>query len=217
MNREDLINSLIEDLTPVQVLPPIGTRLVIWFFGSLFLITFLMLAIQSFRPGFLGELLHPRFLLECLALFAASLLGGYVLLTRSIPGLGQKRGLNWTVWILSGYFIGSILIGLSGSPSLPPSMLGKRMTCIYEILILSWIPLGMILFEMKRGYAIASTSTFLTMGIVSVAFPVALMQFACMYDPIHIVKYHIVPALIVITTFLTGAAAMARIKSDLQI
>ena len=86
------------------------------------------------------------------------------------------------------------LVGLA-SPALEPSMLGKRPMCFVETLIYSVPPLLALWFIQRRLYPLRPVASAMLAGLSSGLIPAVYMQFACMYEPLHILAFHIGPGL----------------------
>ena len=110
------------------------------------------------------------------------------------------------------FFVASILMGYFGHPSLAPTMAGKRMNCFNEILVLSWIPILSLSYLANKAYPFSKKRIALFIGLAGASLPMSMMQFACMYDPIHALIFHILPGLSVgiVGAFLAKKMAARR-------
>jgi hypothetical protein len=195
MKHEEFLEHLSNDVHPVKPPPaPIRTG-ILWSGASLVLVCTVTYLIQPFRPGFLSQLLSsPRFLLEVLFGLLVSVTAVTAVLASGIPGAREIRMLRFT-------FIGTLLVFIvliSASlltPSLQPSMAGKRPYCVYETLIygipsltilIYWFRFRLVSFERRWSGLIA--------GLAAAMLPAITMHFACMYVPSHVLRYHLLPA-----------------------
>lgn len=210
--RDDLIAELAQGLRPVRRALAPATFALAWLAGAwLFSVGFLA-AGGPMRPGWLAQLAaHPRLQLEFLLGFAA---GGLAILgaaqltvpsprpvsARATPVLGLLAAWSatclWALWDLP----------------VPASMAGKREHCYAEILVCA-APLAVAGFWLARRAApLARTWTGALLGIASASIPAVWMQLACIYDPAHILVFHLAPvgAVAIVATVL-GLIALRRI------
>lgn len=201
--KEELIKQLTEELKPVKTLwsPPL--RFVLWSGLSVILIVGIMLVIQPFRANFYEQLSSKKFFLETLFSILPFISLGFLCLRLAIPGLRVSR--LFFLLALSPFFLFLLSIGYGhfGGPSLPPTMAGKRPYCFYEVLVLSWIPILVMVQLIRRAHAFVNIRLAFMVGLAGSALPMALMQVACMYDPAHILSHHIFGAVIV-TSIMSG-------------
>ena len=85
---------------------------------------------------------------------------------------------------------------MTEAPGGPMSM--KRAHCTYEIFVMGWLPIVMLLGRLRKGYPTESRRLALTMGLAGVSLPVGFMHFACFYQPKHVSIYHLGPALVIV-------------------
>ena len=91
-------------------------------------------------------------------------------------------------------------------------MLGKREHCYYETLLLSSVPFALGLVVARRRMPLERASVGLLVGVASAAVPALMMQWACMYDPAHILGHHLLPlAFVGAAGALAGWAVLARL------
>lgn len=199
-NDLDFINELVADLEPRKVLLPAEKRLGIIVVSQFIIVTMGMLLIQSFRPGFLESFKNLVFATEFILGTVAVITALYFALLYIVPGAAQKK----TFWIGPIVFlITASLIGLGLSHPHPDQMmLGKRPMCVLEVLIFGILPFIHMLYLVKKGFLADSLRTFVAIGLGSALIPAILMHIACMYEPIHVLKYHLAPVIVfvVITT-----------------
>ena len=138
---------------------------------------------------------EPHFLLESLLGLAAIMATTLVTFRAGIPGLAS-RGLALLAAVLLGAWLLNHLLGLSW-PALEPSMLGKRPHCYLETLLLAVPPLVLALHWLGRMYPLSPRLAVLAAGLACGLLPALYMQIACMYEPSHILKFHILPGLLV--------------------
>lgn len=197
MSRHDkLISELSNNLAPVTAPGNINRLAVGWFvLGALFVVAATLLA-GPVRPGAISQLLnHPRFLLETLLGVAAIVWVSLLAFRASVPG-ALSRGFMLTGVALTGLWLAQYAIGLI-SPALEASMLGKRDHCFLEVLIFG-LPVTLAgLFIVNRNYPLNPGRMGIFVGLAAGMLPALLMQIACMYEPAHIIRLHILPGLLV--------------------
>jgi hypothetical protein len=160
------------------------------------------LATGTTRPGALSQLAaSPRFAAEMLL----GLLAGVVAI-HSAAELGVPRPAPpWRraalAMLLMVTWVGAYLYGL-WDPALAPSMLGKRAHCQFEVLVFSAPPAVAAVWMIRQALPLARVWTGAIAAAAAAAVPALLMQLACMYDPAHILSYHLAP--IALAAFIGG-------------
>jgi hypothetical protein len=76
-------------------------------------------------------------------------------------------------------------------------MLGKREGCNLEVLLFSIPTLLIGAIALRRGYVLRPWAAGATLGVAAGAVPALVMQFACMYEPRHILLFHLAPVVLV--------------------
>ncbi len=87
-------------------------------------------------------------------------------------------------------------------PALAPSMVGKRAHCWLEALLAGIPALVVGCYAVRRLWPLHGGWTGALLGLASGAMPALMMNFVCMYEPTHILKFHLLPGL---ATGLVGA------------
>lgn len=203
-SREKLIADLSRDLPPVRRAPGADRLASAWIgLGAVFVVSATFLA-GPVRPGAFSQLLmEPRFLLEtllgALAIFWTGLLAFRsavpAALTRRFAAAGSVLVLAW----LAQYVFGLV------DPALEPSELGKRGFCSLEVMAYSTPLILVALFLVRRLYPLSFVRTALAAGLAAGMLPALYMQLACMYEPFHILFFHVLPGLLMAL----AAAALA--------
>jgi hypothetical protein len=133
-------------------------------------------------------------------------------LSDSIPGLYRRWPirLSWfffIIWLL--HFVGGYV-----SPSLEPSMLGKREHCAAEAYLYS-LPPALLMFWMQRQrFPLNPLRAAIYGAIAAAMLPALAMQVACMYEPTHILQNHVFPILVL--AGVVGAVAFTIIRFSKQ-
>jgi hypothetical protein len=209
--REELIRSLAADLRPVRW----PGRILPWLAGWLLLaVLFTAAAIAAagpFRDGaFLPLLSQSGYTTETLVAALTIILMARAALASSIPDpAGPLRLLSWPAAILV-IWLGFFVVGL-WFPTLPVSQLGHRDHCLAEAQLIALVNLLPLLW-IARGLApLRPRLTGALAGIAAAVVPAAMMQFACMYDPAHILSFHFAPiAMTTVIGALLGPVMVVR-------
>ncbi|MEM7645378.1 MAG: NrsF family protein [Pseudomonadota bacterium] len=208
----EFIAQLSGDLKPVRRLLSPSQRLGIWALFSVVSVLSIMFSVQGFRPGFLEELAKPKFLLETLFAFAPFLSTSLILLLIAVPGVRVSPLKIFAAFVPALIFLGFLGFGIYGAPSTQPTIAGARASCFHEILYLSWIPIFALVFLIRR--ALPPRRVFLggLIGFAGACLPMAIMQVACMYDPMHVLTHHAYPVLIITGIMALMGNAMIHFK-----
>ncbi len=193
-SRSDLIDDLTADLTPVK---SVNTRIssVYWLLSAFALSVSILWLTGPFRADSFHDLLHsPQFLIENIIGVIAIAAVIYTAFEWTIPS--PKNTFSRLVWPLLAIllWVGFYLFGLF-SPALEPSMMGKREFCYYETFIFAIPALVIGLVWARKQWPLHSAVTGGLIGLAAGLVPALIMQFACMYDPSHILTEHILPGL----------------------
>ncbi|TDG12663.1 DUF1109 domain-containing protein [Seongchinamella unica] len=195
-DREELLDSLAGDLAPVKAVPDPLRLACLWLGLSALYVVVLTHLLGPIRPTAMGQLQsEPRFLMEMLV---GSLAAAGLALTAfrvAVPG-ALNRGFTLIVAVLGVLWLAGFILGFV-SPALEPSMLGKRDHCFIETFVYAWPPLLALLYWQRRLYALGPLRAAVLAGLSAGILPALYMQIACMYQPAHILVFHIGPALAV--------------------
>ncbi len=211
-SRASLVRELADGLRPVRrTLSPRSLSL-LWLIGAWVFVGAVTLATGAMRPGVLSQLAaSPRFLVE----IALGLLAG-VAAIRAAAELGVPDVLPpWrraapALLLMAGWL--SVYVYGLWNPALEPSMLGKREGCYLEVLGFAAPPLVAALWLIRRAAPLARVWTGAIAGAAAAAIPGLMMQLVCMYEPAHILSYHLAPiAFAALLGGLAGPAAFRRL------
>jgi hypothetical protein len=194
-DHEKLITSLVNDLEPVKpsagiVLPfQLWLVMVVLFSGGLAWLN------GPYREGALGQLASSlQFSLETIVGCLAIVVMAFMAFRSAIPsGLSEfkQRALPISllfVWV--AFYIYGII-----DPALEESMAGKRDHCYLETMLLAALPLLVGLFWARGLWPTNKMQTGLLFGMAAGSIAAMVMQFACMYDPLHTMLFHVFPGL----------------------
>lgn len=193
MDRTAFIESLAGDLRPTGGRLPATWTLLLWLATSWAVVSALTLATGEIRPGAGEQLLRsPRFILECVLGLAAGVLAFHSAVELSVPGRARRQQLVPLSLTVLTLWVGSYAFALY-DPAVEPSMLGKREHCYYETLLFSSVPFALGLMLARRRMPLQRAWVGLLIGVASAAVPALMMQWACMYEPAHILGHHLLP------------------------
>lgn len=218
MNKQHiLISNLSRDLAPVSSPPNINRLAIAWFLLSAIFVVAITHLFGPIRPGAFSQLgTEPRFLLETMLGVAAILWTSLLAFRSAVPAALSKQ-FAATGMVLMALWLAQYVIGFV-SPALEPSMLGKRDHCFSETLVYSLPVILTGLFLIRRLYPLRPLRTAMSIGLAAGMLPALYMQLACMYEPSHILGYHILPGLLMVGAA-AGIAAIwrpRRLDSNLQ-
>jgi hypothetical protein len=204
-DRQSVIDKLVADLSPIEAPRRLPALAAFWFLGSWLWVVVATLLMGPMRPGSLQQLVHePHFGLETLTGLVAGSMVAWIAFAETVPGR-PRRPIVQAAMGLTTVWLASHIIGFA-YPALEPSMLGKRPYCVFETLIYAIPPLLAGLWLARRRYVLRSSRTGALIGLAAGMMPALFMQLACMYEPSHIMTFHIVPGLaIAIPAALAGA------------
>jgi hypothetical protein len=206
MNKHDeLIANLSRDLAPVSPAPNANWLAASWCLISAIYVVMMTHLMDPIRPGALSQLVsEPRFLLESLlgvvAIVWTSLLG-----FRAAVPAALNRQFAAAGFVLMALWLAQYVVGLV-SPALEPSTLGKRGHCYIETMVYAVPPILAALFLVRRLYPLRFVHTAMSLSLAAGMLPALYMQLACMYEPVHILAFHIIPGLAMV---LMGAVLAA--------
>ncbi len=195
--HDELIAELSRDLEPVRPAYNANAKGMAWLLVSAIFVVATIHVAGPIRSGAFSQLVNePRFLLESLLGIAAIAWVGLAAFRAAIPAALSKpfaaAGL-----ILMALWLAQYLIGLV-SPALEPSELGKRPHCYYETMAYSLPVLVIALVWIRRFYPLNFVRTSMMLGLAAGMLPALYMQLACMYEPVHILGFHLLPGLLMV-------------------
>lgn len=196
IKKDQLVDHLAADLRPVHRFSA-GAVLALWLGIAWAFVCLVTFATGDLRPGVIEQLRQsPRFLVECVLGLVVGIAVFRNAILLSLPGvMSWKRAAIVTVGLL-GVWVGVYVYGLA-NPALEPSMLGKRPHCFVETFAFSSVPLVLGYWLVSRRTPIARGWTGALIGAAAASLPATIMQIACMYDPKHILQFHLAPVAIV--------------------
>ncbi|MBS3797146.1 NrsF family protein [Pseudoalteromonas sp. BDTF-M6] len=209
-DRITFIAELSHHLKPVGRMPDLDKLAMAWFVLSMLYVVVLTHLVGPVRPDAFSQLLStPRFLFETLSGVVAIVYVSVQAFRDAVPGRTSGRlqllGLTLMLFWLLQYVIGLV------APTLEPASLGKRPSCEFETLLYSLVPLILAWFVTRKFYPLHPRRMAISLSLASGMMPALYMQLACMYEPGHILLFHITPGLLVMVIGL-GLAWLYRVK-----
>ena len=195
-DTDQLVDSLVNDLEPVQAQRGIHLPAALWVLGSAVWVVALTQLFGPIRPNALEQLQTiPRFAGEIVLGVVALATLAMAAFRSAIPGQ-LTPGFSRTAFTLVGIWAAGYLVAIV-FPSLEPSMLGKRGHCYLETFAYTTPPLLVALWWQRRRYSLAPARSAVMAGLVAGGLSGLYMQIACMYQPLHSLAFHLAPALVV--------------------
>lgn len=206
---EKSVDQLASGLQPVSVAPSPGSLAVLWLAASALFVVLATHWLGPIRAGAGDQLAQEwRFALEMvLGVVAAVALAAAAFRAASPGRLG--RGLLAFALVTSGLWVAGFGWGLM-DPALEPSMAGKRDHCLYETFLIGLLPLLAACYWQRRLYALRPYRASLLAGLAAGILPALYMQVACMYDPAHILAFHVAPGVLLAACAPLVLATMTR-------
>lgn len=193
--RDELITALAADLRPIGGAGRTTRITLAWLAAAGVFSLLAILAGGPLRPGVAGQLADsPRFAAELVlgvVTIGALVAGAFRL---SIPSMRAPTVLVAVPLAMLAAWIGLYVYGLA-SPSLEPSMAGKRGHCILETALFGLPALVAGMVAARRLWPLHGAWIGFMFGLAAGAIPALIMQFACMYEAMHILTYHLAPGL----------------------
>lgn len=211
-NHEKLISSLVDELEPIGKSVKVMIPFQLWLLMAALLTASLAWFWGPYRVGALGQLVSSmQFSLETVAGCIAILAIAFIAFQSTIPASASAFKQGKVPLLLLGAWVAFYLYGLV-DPALIESKAGKRDHCYLETMLLSTLPLIVALLWAKTAWPTNQAQTGLLFGLASGAIAAMVMQFACMYDPVHALVFHVLPGLLMGVVGIILARKM--IKSD---
>ena len=194
--RNELISELSNDLQATSRSGQTLDLIVYWLVFNFVVALLLTWAMGPFRENSLQQAYeHPQFLLESLTGLFAIVVLSVAAFHSAIPANISRVKQFTPALLLLLLWIGFYVFGL-WSPALEPSNAGMRnLLCYFETMIYGIPSLVLGLYVINRLWPLHGAWSGLSIGLAAGATPALIMQFACMYVPMHIITHHLLPGL----------------------
>lgn len=174
----------------------------LWLLGSIVWVVGVGAFLDPMRSTSIEQLVSaPRFSLEMGLGALAALISTRAAFALAVPGAATPRVIWLAVLGVSLWLVA--LVWTFVTPSVEPSMFGKRESCEWEAYLLSVPPILLGVLLQKRGTVLNPVAASTMIGLTAGLLPALFMQMACMIDPWHSLSHHAGPMLVV-----TVAAAL---------
>lgn len=197
MKNEHLIDQLSAELRPVKVLPSYMGRALAWSLFCNFFVVLMTALTGPFRENFFDQLTtSPQFLTQFLIGILVNPIACVSLFYLIIPGKNSFDTKRFAISILP--FVLLLLLALLSTlhPALPPAMIGKREFCTEQTILFGLIPFFSLWFAVSKSYPWHKYWVGIYLSIAAFTPGAIIMHIACMYDPWHILKWHLFPLLV---------------------
>jgi hypothetical protein len=210
VKRKDLIDDLVNDLRPVRRPGTVSGAVLLCLITATLWSVVIVLATGPLRPGALRDLAtHPLFIAETGLAALAIVALGVAALRSAIPG--KPRMALWFLWLLPVTAWVTVYIVELAYPPAWVSNLGGRYECSWQVALFSLPAFALFLWGARRFYPLRPRSTGFLAAAAAAAIPGALMQFACLYVPEHILLHHLLPvAIVAVLGALVGPRLLRR-------
>lgn len=211
-NRNELISELSSTLTVSSRAGRTADMVIYWLVLNFIAAIFLVYYAGPFREGSLQQAYeNPQFFIESLTGLLAIIILGVTAFRSGIPSNISSLKLFAPAVLLFLTWLGFYIVGI-WSPALEPSTLGMRKVPCYLETVLYGLPsLALGLFFIGRLWPLHGARTGLVIGLAAGATPALIMQFACMYAPLHIITHHLLPGLMLgVIGFFAGKYYLSR-------
>lgn len=202
----DFVEALVADLRPVSVAPGTAWALATWGALAVLLTGGTLLLLGPLREDALADLASTRLALEVALGLSTVLALAAAAFEIGVPGGPRRERLLGPAAALGAAWL-AVALGTIDLDGPVTSMLDKRPHCLLEGLLIGILPalLGLRV-AWRRGLGVGAPSGLLV-GLSAGALPAIAMQIACMYDPVHALRFHFPPVLML--GLATGALASA--------
>lgn len=195
IEKNKFIENLVIKYKPQRHWHPLW-RTLFWLVLIFIINVFTIALIQPFRGHFLQELIeHKIFFIEVLSIFVFLYSLVFWLFTSMVPG----EKLSKSKMLIGGFsfLVFALCLSLGFIVPSPLETYEGARHCVYEIIIYGSIGLISFCYFLRKMDFVLSTNRYFFMGLVSALVPGILMQIACMYTPMHALKWHYGPVLII--------------------
>ena len=196
-SRQQLIAELSGDLRHSPRAGRTADMAAYWLMFNFIIAALLIYLTGPFRAGSLEQMLvHPQFLFESVTGLAAIIMLAMTAVRSGIPSNSTRLKRFLPALLLISIWLGFYVVGI-WTPALEPSREGARQShCYLETVFYGLPSLILGLYIIRRLWPLNGAWTGLMVGLAAGATPALLMQFACMYMPVHIITSHLLPGLL---------------------
>ncbi|MEN8161902.1 MAG: NrsF family protein, partial [Myxococcota bacterium] len=193
--REELIRELASDLAPAPRLASATPAALVWLLAGVVVVAAITLATGPLRPGLSAEIAsEPGLVVDLLLGALAAGAAAVALMRLRIPGLATGSRAAALPLLLFAAWGAWQLIEWTWQAG-PPSTLGHRDHCAFDVILFALPPLALGLWLARRAAPLECGWTGLVAGLAAGVLPALAMQVACMEAPLHSLGLHLAPVL----------------------
>ena len=207
-----LVSRLASEVKPTRRLWSVGVRLTVW---MLLEVSILAWVITHNDNDFLHRLAHPVYAIEIVFFAAAAIISALMALQSTIPGRPVRAR---EIAMGSALVLAGTLLVMTAEPVRTGYQLGTfvqvGLQCAFETCVLAAMPWLVLWWLVRRGFPILGRMSGLFVGSGATLFSFALMRIRCPIDePLHLIVWHLLPALALTTFSAWAGAAWLRYRS----
>ncbi|MBV8361947.1 MAG: DUF1109 family protein [Deltaproteobacteria bacterium] len=209
-----LVRQLSSEITPNHPLWPASVRLTLWMVMEVAILAWVM---SHTTNNFVAKMTHPAYAVEIIFFAAAAIICAELALKSAIPGrtISAKEATIATALVLVGTVILIIAQPMATSDPLGDFARNGRRCAIetIEFGALPWLALWSLV---KRGASMSGWLSGLLVGAGALLFSFTVMRIGCPIDePLHLLTWHLSPALAVIALSTLGGVKWLRFRPHL--
>jgi hypothetical protein len=208
--HRELIDRLARELKPVRPLWPVSARLALWLAVEAL---FVLLVVEKTTNDFMPKLANPIYLLEVGFFAIAGVVSAALALRAAIPGRGVRKS---EIALAAGLVVAGILLLMSQPlhTGLPLNeFIGAGIRCACNTGIIALVPWLALWWAVRRGAPMNGVAEGTLVGTGALLFSFALMRIGCpIDDELHLLTWHLVPALLLIGLSTIAGAMWLRFK-----
>jgi hypothetical protein len=198
-----LVQRLTSQVKPSRRLWPVPMRLALWLVLEIGILVWVM---RGGWSAFIQRLEHPAYVIEAFFFGCSAVILGALALQSAIPGrdLRLRKAALAAVLALAATILISALSPINISYPLKEFVL-VGLQCALRIALFGSLPVAALWWMVRRGAPFQGGLSGLLVGGSAFFFAFAILRIECpINDPLHIIVWHLLPALA-----LTGVAAVA--------
>ncbi|MBV8453485.1 MAG: DUF1109 family protein [Deltaproteobacteria bacterium] len=206
-----LVRRLSSEITPSRPLWPVYARLTLW---MLIEISILAWVISHTTNDFVARLTHPAYAIQIVFFATAAIMCAALALESAIPGrpLSAKVATMATALVLTGTALLVMAQPMATSDSLG-DFARNGWRCAIGTMLFGTLPWLALWWLVKRGVSMNGWLSGLLAGAGALLFSFAVMRIVCPVDePLHLLTWHLLPALAVITLSTLAGAKWLRFR-----
>jgi len=209
-----LVKRLSSEITPSRQLLPVSARLTLWIVMEVGILAWV---ISHTTNNFVAKIADPAYAIEVIFFAAAAIICAELALKSAIPGRtnSAKEAIVATTLVLAGT---AVLV--VAQPMVTSSPLGdfarNGWPCSIETVKFGTLPWLALWWLVRRGAAMSGWLSGLSVGAGALLFSFAVMRIGCPIDePLHLLTWHLSPALAVIALSTLGGVRWLRFRLHL--